>query len=35
MSEENNRAIMETSQAADNLELLSSKLQSLVSKFKV
>ena len=35
MSEENNRAIMETSLAADNLELLSSKLQSLVSKFKV
>jgi methyl-accepting chemotaxis protein len=35
MSEENNGAISETSRAADNLEVLASKLQSLVARFKV
>ncbi|MFA6902535.1 MAG: hypothetical protein WC236_05590 [Gallionellaceae bacterium] len=35
MTEENNNAIAETSSAASNLELLASKMQSLVSRFKV
>lgn len=35
MTEENNGAVAETSSAANSLELLASKLQSLVSRFKV
>jgi len=35
MTEENNVAVAETSNAANNLELLASKMQTLVSKFKV
>ena len=35
MTEENNNAVMETSKAANGLEMLASKLQSLVSRFKV
>lgn len=35
MTEENNVAVAETSKAANNLELLASKMQTLVSKFKV
>lgn len=35
MTEENNNAIAETSSAASNLELLASRMQSLVSRFKV
>jgi methyl-accepting chemotaxis protein len=35
MTEENNGAVAETSSAANSLELLASKLQTLVSRFKV
>lgn len=35
MSEDNNEAISETSRAADNLEILAAKLQTLVARFKV
>ena len=35
MTEDNNGAVAETSSAANSLELLASKLQSLVSRFKV
>ena len=35
MTEENNGAVAETSKAAHNLEVLASKLQTLVSRFKV
>jgi methyl-accepting chemotaxis protein len=35
MTEENNNAIAETSSAANGLEVLAAKLQSLVSRFKV
>jgi methyl-accepting chemotaxis protein len=35
MTEDNNVAVAETSNAANNLELLASKMQTLVSRFKV